>query len=223
MTCASVLDNDVCTPFHRLVESTNEVKAVEYFHTHCNVNIDCVDGRKRTPLIHAVAESQNNPQTIRYLLSNGANINHQDEQGWTALHYAAKENMVQNMDILLEHFPNMILRDKEGKNAYNLSQAMGHNVIAETLSMNMPESELQEADPVLQIEEEPLLSSSEIQEEKENVTAGGGTVNVLVVDSDNENEDTGDKDEDGNIDEVTIKSVSEHLETNIVDAEEYQE
>merc|ERR1712204_5020 len=88
-----------------------------------------------------IRENQNNPDTIRYLLAHGANINCQDDNGWTALHHAAKENMVQNMDILLEHFPNLLLRDKEGKNAYNVAQANGHNVIAETLQMNMPDIE----------------------------------------------------------------------------------
>merc|ERR1712173_468368 len=71
-TFGSMVDNDGCTPFHRLVAATNEVEAIEYFFKHCDVqDIDCTDDRRRTPLIHAVAESQNNPSTIRYLLSNG--------------------------------------------------------------------------------------------------------------------------------------------------------
>jgi len=121
-----IADNDGCTPLHYLVEQSNDIEAIELLNVQ---NIDVVDNHNKTPLIHSVSNNANNPTTIRYLLRNGANINHQDDKGWTPLHFAANHGLSDNVFILLEYFPNITLRNNAGKNPYNLAKSMGHKNI----------------------------------------------------------------------------------------------
>ena len=53
-------------------------------------------------LIH-IAARYGNTNTVRYLLSLGANVNAVDEEGWTALHWASAGGHVNVMQLLLVH------------------------------------------------------------------------------------------------------------------------
>eukprot|EP01083_Nonionella_stella_P199967 732850_1 len=149
----NIADNNGCTPLHYIVEETNDIECCEILIEN-GAQIDCEDNKKQTPLIHCVSKNQNNPTTLRFLLSNGANINHRDDKGWTALHFAANSNLTDNVFILLEHFPDITIRNNAGKNAYNLANSMGHTTIADTLQMNMPVHELRDNVIAVKIEKE---------------------------------------------------------------------
>ena len=111
----NIADNNGCVPLHYLVQECNESQALEFL-VNAGAKVDIEDNKKRTALIHAVSENENNPTTIRYLLSNG-HINHQDDKGWTPLHFAANSTLTDNVFSLLEHFPNVTIRNNAGKNA----------------------------------------------------------------------------------------------------------
>lgn len=56
-----------------------------------------------------------NPQEVTRLLANGADVNHQDHKGKTALHRAAKAGFSQAIDVLLKHSANTDLEDLRGE------------------------------------------------------------------------------------------------------------
>ena len=83
-----------------------------------------VEATQKTPLfyaIHNATEDQIN--VLRILLENGANINHQDLQGKTALHYAAELGKTRCLPFLLQKGSNVDARDKHNKTPMDLASS----------------------------------------------------------------------------------------------------
>lgn len=78
-------------------------------------NVDILDGEGRTPLIHAAFKGKK--RIVSWLLINGANIDHQDRNGWSALHFAVQERNVEMVKHLLERRASVHLRDLYGNTA----------------------------------------------------------------------------------------------------------
>lgn len=70
--------------------------------------IDATDGDGRTALINAVIENQ--PDFVRWLVENGANVNIQDKIGFSALHFTGQYKLVEISRYLLENGaePNLV-------------------------------------------------------------------------------------------------------------------
>ena len=77
--------------------------------------IDSTDSDGRTALINAVIE--NKPNFINWLVDNGANINVQDRIGYSVLHFAGQEKLVEIAKYFLEKGANPNLHDVYGNNA----------------------------------------------------------------------------------------------------------
>ena len=77
--------------------------------------IDATDGYGRTALINAVIE--NKPQFIRWLIDNGANINHQDRNGFSVLHFVGQNGLINLAEYFLDNGANPNLKDKHGNTA----------------------------------------------------------------------------------------------------------
>ena len=58
-----------------------------------------------------------NPKEVAQLLSVGADVNHQDHKGKTALHRAAKAGFIETMQLLLKHGATVDVPDKNGETA----------------------------------------------------------------------------------------------------------
>lgn len=98
-----------------LLSTTNDnaYETIKLF-LHHNVNIS-PDRNMVTPLHYAAYK--NNPQTINLLIDHGLDVNAQDKNGNTPLHYARsilRENP-QVIKTLLEHGADPNIRNKEGK------------------------------------------------------------------------------------------------------------
>lgn len=66
--------------------------------------LDVPDEGGLTPLMCAVVMDRANPKMVKKLIELGANINQQDpNQGYTALHFAARDQQTDIAKILLEH------------------------------------------------------------------------------------------------------------------------
>lgn len=85
----------------------NKVKAILN-----ETGIDALDGDARTSLIHAVA--YNNINLLVWLIDHGANLDHQDRIGYTALHFAGQNKLVEIAQYLLEKGANPNLQDIHG-------------------------------------------------------------------------------------------------------------
>jgi ankyrin repeat protein len=81
--------------------------------TQAGVNV--LDGEARTPLINSVIAQKE--EVFSWLLSNGADIDHQDRIGWTALYYAVGVGRLDFVIDLLRRGANIHLTDIYGNTA----------------------------------------------------------------------------------------------------------
>ena len=75
-------------------------------------DIDIPDGEGCTPLIWAAFH--NRPKLLQWIIEQGANVNHQDSNGYCALHYVAQEKLDNVTQILLDADAATELRDVYG-------------------------------------------------------------------------------------------------------------
>jgi ankyrin repeat protein len=78
--------------------------------TTATVNI--TDGEARTPLFVAIIE--NKSDVIKWLIDQGADINHQDRNGWTPLHFAVQGKQADAIALLLSRGADANLHDVYG-------------------------------------------------------------------------------------------------------------
>ena len=71
-----------------------------------------VDVYGRTPLLKAVIDDSE--KAVRELVEAGGDVNHQDDNGWTALHFAAQERKNAVAEILLSAGADPNLTDSHG-------------------------------------------------------------------------------------------------------------
>lgn len=75
-------------------------------------DINITDNFKRTALINAALYNQTS--IIQWLLDQGAAINLQDKNGYTALHFSAQEANIDSTKLLLENKANPNIQDIHG-------------------------------------------------------------------------------------------------------------
>lgn len=76
------------------------------------LGIDVLDSYQRTSLIWA--SIYNNTELLNWLIDEGANINHQDRTGVSALHFTCKEQNYDSAVILVNKKSNLELKDDNG-------------------------------------------------------------------------------------------------------------
>ena len=75
-------------------------------------SLEATDSYLRTTLI--LAALHKNVELLRWLIENGANVNHQDRDGYSALHFAAQEKTQEVARLLLDNGANLELADIHG-------------------------------------------------------------------------------------------------------------
>jgi len=67
-------------------------------------DINACDEDGRSPLMHAILAEDADPEIVRLLIDNGANVNLKDYgQEWTALHFAARDCHIEIVKILIDN------------------------------------------------------------------------------------------------------------------------
>jgi ankyrin repeat protein len=77
--------------------------------------VDVEDNYKRTPLLNASFSGKAN--IVSWLIAQKANLNHQDVNGYTALHFCAQEGHLDCAKVLLTHSADPNIRDAHGNSA----------------------------------------------------------------------------------------------------------
>ncbi|QJX48981.1 ankyrin repeat domain-containing protein [Hymenobacter taeanensis] len=76
------------------------------------ISIDACDGYGRTGLLWAAFYG--NSSILNWLIDNGANVQHQDRNGYCALHFAGQEKQLACAGLLLQHGADLELADRHG-------------------------------------------------------------------------------------------------------------
>ncbi|MCP4784400.1 MAG: ankyrin repeat domain-containing protein [Fuerstiella sp.] len=74
--------------------------------------VDIPDGYSCTPVIWA--SFHNRPELLKWTIERGANINHQDRNGYCPLHYVGQEKLAEVAAVLLDAGAETELRDIHG-------------------------------------------------------------------------------------------------------------
>ena len=83
---------------------------------HSNAwNVEIIDPEV-TPLMHAVESGDT--LSAKHLISEGINVNAQDQRGWTALMHASMKGNTNEVKLLLASGANPNLRDRDGRTAF---------------------------------------------------------------------------------------------------------
>ena len=94
-----------------------------------NADVNISNDAKQTPLMISVQNNEFKPILLDY----GANINQQDNQGDTALHYAIRLNVIPLIQDLLSHGANINIRNNSGDNALKFALRFNKLLAVETL------------------------------------------------------------------------------------------
>jgi ankyrin repeat protein len=70
---------------------------------------------------------------VRLLLEHGADINVQDEDGWTPLHWASMNGALEVVRLLLEHGSEVEAKHNGGKTTLQVAVDRGHAEVVELL------------------------------------------------------------------------------------------
>lgn len=97
-------------------------------------NINLPDKHGRTPLICAIRG--HHLEVANYLLSQNADPNLRDQQGWSALMWASYQGQSAMVELLVQFKAATCLRNKQGMTALQLAQLKGHREIAQRLNKN---------------------------------------------------------------------------------------
>ena len=84
-------------------------------------------------LLSACGHATNPVPVVRFLLSQGANANARDENGFTPLHMACSRGHVETLDELLKCGPNVDAQDQLGQTALHYSAAKDSDHTAKVL------------------------------------------------------------------------------------------
>ena len=99
-------------------------------------DINAFDIYRWTPLQRATFE--NRADIVKILLDQKElRIDHRDDLGATALHYAAKKGLAELVKLLVKHGADPTITDSQGRTAKIYAQTGGHEELAKVLSTNM--------------------------------------------------------------------------------------
>ncbi|XP_011184840.1 transient receptor potential channel pyrexia isoform X1 [Zeugodacus cucurbitae] len=103
-----------------LAARTSSLECVESLLRNGNADPNAEDFDHRTPLHAAVGKSENAFDILETLIQWGANVNHKDIYGFTALHLAALDGLAQCVEMLIFHGADVTTKSKKGTSALNV-------------------------------------------------------------------------------------------------------
>ncbi|KAL5287879.1 Wtrw family protein [Megaselia abdita] len=103
-----------------LAARTSSLECVESLLRNGNADANAEDFDHRTPLHAAIGKSENAFDILETLISWGANVNHKDIYGFTALHLAALDGLAQCVEMLIFHGADVTTKSKKGTSALNV-------------------------------------------------------------------------------------------------------
>jgi ankyrin repeat protein len=104
----------------RIAVINSHVEVVSYL-LNAGANVDVVNWKGRTLLTEISSSKKCQATVMRLLLDHGANIDAQDNHGWTALITAMLAENTDAVKLLLENDANTMIRDNENQTALDIA------------------------------------------------------------------------------------------------------
>jgi len=115
-----------------LASQGDRPNSLVYFKEYHNINIELRDGLGSTALHWATYTSSNS--SLQFLLSfEGINVNAQDVEGYTPLHLSVMAKKPSIIKKLLQYNADRTIKDKKGRNPYDLANDKKETEIAQIL------------------------------------------------------------------------------------------
>jgi ankyrin repeat protein len=105
------------SPLHIAIEQDN-LEMVELLLEY-NANTEIPTSNREYP-VHLASQLVNNENIMELLIDYGVNVNHQDDFGRTALHYAIMNGNITMMEMLIEAGADPNIRDENGRTPLHL-------------------------------------------------------------------------------------------------------
>jgi uncharacterized protein len=96
----------------RIFSDIRDRNNINVIHLLSEVGVDSCDSFLRTSLIWATF--YDNLDLLKWLIDNGADVNHQDKVGYSALHFAAQEKNLEPAKLLIYNGASLEIADKHG-------------------------------------------------------------------------------------------------------------
>jgi hypothetical protein len=120
----------------------SEEAALAYVNAGKLDKIDCMDENKMTPLQHAAYRGLK--KLCSKLIENGANVNcNEQDQGYTALMFAAIANHTDVVRLLLEHDANIEILNKIGRSATQMAAFVNATESVDIINNYISKSDIQ--------------------------------------------------------------------------------
>jgi ankyrin repeat protein len=126
----TIKDNTGETALHEAANS-DAATARKLIERGADVNVASSDGT--TPLIAAVKVGNNEVAEL-LLVADGIKAGAADEEGWTALHYAAQRGDTEAVRLLLEKKVDVNAQSKSGDTPLKLASSKGHTEVEQVLT-----------------------------------------------------------------------------------------
>lgn len=105
---------------HALLKDTNsfDLQEVEKYFNRYNIDLTSTNFNERGFLHEAVYNTD--PNVLKYFIKKGAPINHQANDGFTALHHAVQLNSLAAVSTLLEHKASIDIKTNTGRSPLDI-------------------------------------------------------------------------------------------------------
>ncbi len=154
---------------HEMARSGN-LKTLEELLSQ-EMDVDTTNISSETPLISAAYTSAYiNTYTVKFLLENGANINHQDQGGATALHIAVSNADFSLAEILLGYGVDATIATSKGVTALQIAVEAGDGKMIEMLSKYCNKQPIALTEPTSQITLGEAVGGGEVTAQNGNIT-----------------------------------------------------
>jgi hypothetical protein len=120
-------------PLHATADSGN-LEVVRILIEYNPADINARDEYGSTPLSLASASYNHKDGSVhQLLLEHGADINMQDQSGWTSLHHASSFGALEVVRVLLEHGADVEVKTNDGETALQVAARVGYDEVVELL------------------------------------------------------------------------------------------
>jgi hypothetical protein len=108
-----------------ILEKGNSANQVNYFDKKSSLHLLCENSSDEQIIDRELSSM------CKILLDSGANLNYQDKNGDTPLHAISKKGNISILNLLLEYYPNIYLKNKKNQTAADIASGDAKSILSQ--------------------------------------------------------------------------------------------